>query len=226
MSKKLRAPKAAVSRRSDAGLLLDGGSNMYQHPVLPPALIKECRQLFDHFNSDASLGLSSTELRDALRAMGLEYTENQVKDLMFNLSQSAAVRSRNKQVGLNRGLKSEGSAACDTQSEAAGTVATTTALTVDSGSVEDFYLSFEKFVELLTITLDDCDKDQEFAAAFQVMDVDQDGVISAADLKATMKSVGAQSLHDEEIQEMLNEADWDDDKLVTLEDFKNVLDTN
>ena len=29
-----------------------------------------------------------------------------------------------------------------------------------------------------------------------------------------------------QIQEMLNEADWDDDKLVTLEDFKNVLDTN
>ena len=32
------------------------------------------------------------------------------------------------------------------------------------------------------------------------MDVDQDGVISAADLKATMKSVGAQSLHDEEVR--------------------------
>uniref|UniRef100_A0A7S1IUQ2 EF-hand domain-containing protein n=1 Tax=Eutreptiella gymnastica TaxID=73025 RepID=A0A7S1IUQ2_9EUGL len=205
---------------------------------LPRALVQDVRNLFDHFHTDKSaiLGLSPAELREALRAIGLDYTDNQVKDLIFNLSQSAAVKSRNRQSQKDDHAKSRSKtdrsvsvAASEAPSEAltARTARSTASRASSTQAVEaQLFLSFEKFVELLTITLEDCDPQQEFEAAFKVMDLDGDGAIGAADLKTVMQDIASEVYHDEEIREMLIEADWDDDQRVTVEDFKNVLDTN
>eukprot|EP00668_Euglena_longa_P029060 GGOE01036399.1.p1 GENE.GGOE01036399.1~~GGOE01036399.1.p1 ORF type:complete len:210 (+),score=78.15 GGOE01036399.1:63-692(+) len=180
------------------------------HPTLPPALVRECWQLFDHFCEDAERGLSGLELRKALAAMGLEYTDPQVKDIIFNLSQSHAVKTRNRQ-NLVQQLKE--------------TVRSTTT-TAESSGESALHLGFDKFLELLTMTLEDCQPDRELQATFGAMDLDKDGILSATDLQATLRSVLGQEFHLEEVEEMLQEADWDNDKVVTLEDFKRVLDTN
>lgn len=238
--------KKSKSRQNGGDLTT--GAVECSHPLLPPALVKEARALYDHFNTDATeghQGMNSAELREAMRAMGLEYTENQVKDLIFNISQSPAVRSRNKQSQTQKNTLSTlkalpekekpvadgscltvpGGAPSEAPSRTAKSMRSGRSATEQAGD-DKMFLSFEQFIELLTTTLEDCDQTQELEAAFQVMDIDKDGAIGAADLKAMLKQLGSEHFHDEEIQEMLNEADWNDDRQVTFDDFRNVLDTN
>ena len=54
------------------------------------------------------------------------------------------------------------------------------------------------------------DMDEEMKQAFRVFDKDGDGFISAAELKEVMKSL-EEKLTDDEIKEMLTEADTDGD---------------
>ncbi|KAH0842860.1 Calmodulin [Fonsecaea pedrosoi] len=72
-----------------------------------------------------------------------------------------------------------------------------------SGSID-----FEEFLKMMSTTVKAQDFAHETRAAFNVFDKDGSGTISADELRQVMKSLG-ENLTDEEIDEMIREADKD-----------------
>jgi len=64
--------------------------------------------------------------------------------------------------------------------------------------------------------LKDADSEEELRDAFRVFDKDGNGYISAAELRHVMKNLG-EKLTDEEVDEMIREADIDGDGQVNYE---------
>lgn len=64
--------------------------------------------------------------------------------------------------------------------------------------------------------------DEELREAFKVFDKDQDGLISAAELRHVMISLG-EKLTDEEVEQMIREADLDGDGQVNFDEFVRMM---
>ena len=62
----------------------------------------------------------------------------------------------------------------------------------------------------------ECDTEQELRDAFKVFDKDGNGLISAAELRHVLTNLG-EKLTDEEVNEMIREADLDGDGCVNYE---------
>ncbi|CAN1271911.1 unnamed protein product [Linum perenne] len=63
---------------------------------------------------------------------------------------------------------------------------------------------------------------QEFRDAFRVFDKDQDGFISPNELRHVMVNFG-ERVTDEELEQMVKEADVDGDGLINFEEFVKVM---
>ncbi|CAK9154281.1 unnamed protein product [Ilex paraguariensis] len=70
--------------------------------------------------------------------------------------------------------------------------------------------------------LKDTDSEEELKEAFKVFDKDQNGFISAAELRHVMTNLG-EKLTDEEVDEMIREADLDGDGQVNYEEFVRMM---
>ncbi|CAB4308888.1 unnamed protein product [Prunus armeniaca] len=68
----------------------------------------------------------------------------------------------------------------------------------------------------------DTDSEEELKEAFRVFDKDQNGFISAAELRHVMTNLG-EKLTDEEVDEMIREADVDGDGQINYEEFVKKL---
>ncbi|KAB5511114.1 hypothetical protein DKX38_030200 [Salix brachista] len=68
----------------------------------------------------------------------------------------------------------------------------------------------------------DTDSEEELKEAFKVFDKDQNGYISAAELRHVMTNLG-EKLTDEEVEEMIREADVDGDGQVNYEEFVRMM---
>ncbi|XP_076442019.1 calmodulin-alpha-like [Babylonia areolata] len=66
------------------------------------------------------------------------------------------------------------------------------------------------------------DDDTELKEAFKVFDKDGNGFISAAELRHVMTNLG-EKLTDEEVDEMIREADIDGDGQINYEEFVNMM---
>ncbi|KAL6853536.1 hypothetical protein ACP4OV_019565 [Aristida adscensionis] len=86
-----------------------------------------------------------------------------------------------------------------------------------SGSVD-----FPEFLSLMARKLRDTDSEEELKEAFRVFDKDQDGVISAAELRHVMTNLG-EKLSDQEVDEMVREADVDGDGHINYDEFVKVM---
>jgi calmodulin len=65
----------------------------------------------------------------------------------------------------------------------------------------------------------DTDSEEEIREAFKVFDRDNNGFISAAELRHVMTSIG-EKLTDDEVDEMIREADQDGDGRIDCEHFQ------
>jgi len=86
-----------------------------------------------------------------------------------------------------------------------------------SGSID-----FEEFLKMMSTTVKAQDFAHETRAAFNVFDKDGSGTISADELRQVMKSLG-ENLTDEEIDEMIREADKDKNGTIDYEEFVQLL---
>ena len=68
----------------------------------------------------------------------------------------------------------------------------------------------------------DTDSEEELKEAFRVFDKDQNGFISAAELRHVMTNLG-EKLTDEEVDEMIREVDVDGDGQINYEEFVKVM---
>merc|ERR1712078_643510 len=82
-----------------------------------------------------------------------------------------------------------------------------------SGSIE-----YEEFLKMMTHKILNRDPKDEFLKAFKLFDDDETGGISFKNLKRVAKELG-ERLSDEEIQEMLDEADKDGDGVINEEEW-------
>jgi Ca2+-binding EF-hand superfamily protein len=79
-------------------------------------------------------------------------------------------------------------------------------------------MDFIEFMKLLTSKMAERDSREEIVKAFKLFDDDETGTISFKNLKRVAKELG-ENLTDEELQEMIDEADRDGGGEVCQEDF-------
>lgn len=83
-------------------------------------------------------------------------------------------------------------------------------------------LSFEDFLDIMTVKMSEKDSKEEVLRAFRLFDDDDTGKISFKNLKRVANELG-ETLTDEEIQEMIDEADKDGDGEISQEEFLRIM---
>ncbi|XP_073270438.1 calmodulin-7-like [Primulina huaijiensis] len=83
-------------------------------------------------------------------------------------------------------------------------------------------IDFPEFLNLMARKMKDTDSEEELKEAFRVFDKDQNGFISAAELRHVMTNLG-EKLTDEEVDEMIREADVDGDGQINYEEFLKIM---
>jgi centrin-1 len=83
-------------------------------------------------------------------------------------------------------------------------------------------IGFEDFLSLMTQKMMERDPREEMMKAFRLFDDDETGKISFKNLKRVAKELG-ESITDEELQEMIDEADRDGDGEVSVEEFLRIM---
>ncbi|CAN1271912.1 unnamed protein product [Linum perenne] len=83
-------------------------------------------------------------------------------------------------------------------------------------------VGFGEFVSLMAMKVKENEASQEFRDAFRVFDKDQDGFISPNELRHVMVNFG-ERVTDEELEQMVKEADVDGDGLINFEEFVKVM---
>jgi len=74
----------------------------------------------------------------------------------------------------------------------------------------------------MTAKMAERDPREEIMKAFRLFDDDDSGTINFAKLKRVAKELG-ESMSDEELQEMIDEADRDGDGVINLDDFMRIM---
>ncbi|XP_030763646.1 caltractin [Sitophilus oryzae] len=83
-------------------------------------------------------------------------------------------------------------------------------------------ISYEDFLELMSMKMAEKDSREEILKAFRLFDDDETGKISFKNLKRVAKELG-ENLTDEELQEMIDEADRDGDGEINQEEFLRIM---
>ena len=83
-------------------------------------------------------------------------------------------------------------------------------------------IDFEEFLTMMTAKMGERDSKEEILKAFRLFDDDETGKISFKNLKRVAKELG-ENMTDEELQEMIDEADRDGDGEVNEEEFMRIM---
>jgi len=83
-------------------------------------------------------------------------------------------------------------------------------------------LTFENFLNLMAVKMSEKDTKEEILKAFKLFDDDDTGKISFENLRRVSKELG-ENLTDEELQEMIDEADRDGDGQVDQDEFLRIM---
>ncbi|KAG5880816.1 hypothetical protein JTB14_027982 [Gonioctena quinquepunctata] len=83
-------------------------------------------------------------------------------------------------------------------------------------------IEFNEFLQMMSKKMKDADGEEELREAFRVFDKNNDGLISSTELRHVMTSLG-ERLSEEEVEDMIKEADMDGDGQVNYEEFVTIL---
>ncbi|XP_038902291.1 calmodulin-like protein 11 [Benincasa hispida] len=83
-------------------------------------------------------------------------------------------------------------------------------------------IEFTEFLNLMAKKIKETDAEEELKEAFKVFDKDQNGYISATELRHVMINLG-EKLTDDEVEQMIKEADLDGDGQVNFEEFVKMM---
>lgn len=87
----------------------------------------------------------------------------------------------------------------------------------DSGSI-----NFDEFAVLMVDKMKDIDSEEDIIAAFKVFDMENKGYITQHELRHVMTNLG-EKLTDQEVSDMMREADADGDGKINYEDFVKIM---
>merc|ERR1719479_75807 len=83
-------------------------------------------------------------------------------------------------------------------------------------------IDFNEFLEMMTTKMSEKDSREEILKAFRLFDDDETGYITLKNLRRVAKEIG-ENMTDEELQEMIDEADRDGDGQVSEEEFLRIM---
>ena len=83
-------------------------------------------------------------------------------------------------------------------------------------------IDFPEFFSLMARKMKDTDTEEEFIEAFKVFDRHENGLIYATELHHVVNNLG-EKLTDEEVDEMIREADIDVDGHINYEEFVRMM---
>ncbi|PSR92769.1 Calmodulin-like protein [Actinidia chinensis var. chinensis] len=83
-------------------------------------------------------------------------------------------------------------------------------------------IEFTEFLNFMANRMKETDAEEELKEAFKVFDKDQNGYISATELRQVMINLG-EKLSDEEVDQMIKEADLDGDGQVNFDEFVKMM---
>lgn len=83
-------------------------------------------------------------------------------------------------------------------------------------------LSYADFLQLMKVKMSERDSNEEILKAFRLFDDEDNGIISFANLKRVANELG-EDLNDEELREMISEADLDGKGHVNQEEFLRIM---
>jgi centrin-1 len=83
-------------------------------------------------------------------------------------------------------------------------------------------IDFPEFLDMMTQKMAERDPREEMLKAFRLFDDEGDGKITFKNLKRVAKELG-ENMTDEEIQEMIDEADRDGDNAINEEEFMRIM---
>ncbi|EOD27080.1 hypothetical protein EMIHUDRAFT_434941 [Emiliania huxleyi CCMP1516] len=154
---------------------------------------QEIREAFDLFDTDGSGTIDAKELKVAMRALGFEPKK---------------ARRRLRPPGRR-------DAACERREEIKKMI---DEIDKDgSGTIE-----FDEFLQMMTQKMGEKDSREEILKAFRLFDDDDTGKITFSNLKRVAKELG-ENMTDEELQEMIDEADRDGDGEINEEEFLRIM---
>ena len=87
---------------------------------------------------------------------------------------------------------------------------------------QDGKIDFDEFMSLMIKSSPDTQTEEEVINAFWVFDKEGNGLISSAELKHIMMTIG-DKMTEEEADEMVNEADIDEDGMINYEEFVRMM---
>ena len=144
---------------------------------LTPELVQECKYYFDILDKSGSGILTRKEMSTVLKSIGINITEDELKELLCEIGSSA------------------------------------------EGPQE---INFPNFVTLLARKMKDYDTETELQQLFKDLDINGKGHLGVEDLKVLRETVG-EKYTEEELAEMLIEADVDHDGVLKYEDFNKMM---
>jgi calmodulin len=83
-------------------------------------------------------------------------------------------------------------------------------------------INFPEFLTLMARKMEATDTEEELKEAFKVFDKDGDGFVFSAELRFVMTNLG-EMLTDEEVDEMIREADIDGDSSINYKEFVKMM---
>merc|ERR1712137_131632 len=83
-------------------------------------------------------------------------------------------------------------------------------------------IDFQEFLEMMTAKMSQKDSREEILKAFRLFDDDETGKITFRNLKRVAKELG-ENMTDEELQEIIDEADRDGDGEVNEDEFQRIM---
>ncbi|XP_047422360.1 centrin-4-like [Sciurus carolinensis] len=83
-------------------------------------------------------------------------------------------------------------------------------------------ISFENFFAIISVKMSEKDEKEEILKAFKLFDDDDTGRITLSNIRRAAKELG-ENLTDDELQEMLDEADCDGDGEINEEEFLRMM---
>merc|ERR1719454_604870 len=83
-------------------------------------------------------------------------------------------------------------------------------------------IDFNEFLQMMTAKMSERDSTEEILKAFRLFDDDETGFITLKNLRRIAKEIG-ETMTDEELQEMIEEADRDGDGQVSEEEFLRIM---
>ncbi|KAI8508559.1 PREDICTED: calmodulin-alpha-like isoform X1 [Branchiostoma belcheri] len=137
--------------------------------------IAELKDVFSLFDRDGSGHVTSDELGEVLRNLGVHTTIAELQDMINEMDADG------------------------------------------SGTID-----FPEFLMVMAKKQRDADNEKEIREAFRVFDKDGNGFITASELRVVMANLG-EKLTDEEVDEMLDEADIDGDGHINYQEFYDMM---